>query len=221
MCIVPILSDDLRGESNYFSFAAIKQQEHTGFPGSTRLSPHKAGQPNGRGTRLRTRRSQVQAPVAPPRPVISARNRAAKRAQEGFRGTKNLVTLLDLCVSSLRRGHANLLCIVPILSDDLRGESESSQRPCKRTQVTIPCIPVRRRRAGAWGSVEQAQAVSSSGALRLLLPPPGLPRLQWHRSPSRSLGVSRLGDRLYTGTRLVAGVASACQRALGTLQKTW
>ena len=26
--------------------------------------------------------------------------------------------LLDLCVSSLRRGHANLLCIVPILTDD-------------------------------------------------------------------------------------------------------
>ena len=25
-----------------------------------------------------------------------------------------LFTLLDLCVSSLRRGHANLLCIVPI-----------------------------------------------------------------------------------------------------------
>merc|ERR1711940_456013 len=39
---------------------------------------------------------------------------------------KNLVTLLDVCVSSLRRGHANLLCIVPILSDDLRGESDSS-----------------------------------------------------------------------------------------------
>ena len=26
-------------------------------------------------------------------------------------------TLLDLCVSSLRRGRANLLCIVPILAD--------------------------------------------------------------------------------------------------------
>ena len=26
-----------------------------------------------------------------------------------------LFTLLDVCVSSLRRGHANLLCIVPIL----------------------------------------------------------------------------------------------------------
>ena len=33
---------------------------------------------------------------------------------------KKLFTLLDLCVSSLRRGHANLLCIVPILTDDLR-----------------------------------------------------------------------------------------------------
>ena len=31
-----------------------------------------------------------------------------------------LGTLLDLCVSSLRRGHANLLCTVPILSDDPR-----------------------------------------------------------------------------------------------------
>ena len=36
---------------------------------------------------------------------------------------KKLGTLLDLCVSSLRRGHANLLCIVPILSDDPRRES--------------------------------------------------------------------------------------------------
>ena len=43
--------------------------------------------------------------------------------------TKNLVTLLDLWVSSLRRGHANLLCIVPILSDDLRGESKKNGFP--------------------------------------------------------------------------------------------
>ena len=40
---------------------------------------------------------------------------------------KNLVTLLDLCVSSLRRGHANLLCIVPILTDVPRKESEDFQ----------------------------------------------------------------------------------------------
>jgi len=38
---------------------------------------------------------------------------------------KKLFTLLDLCVSSLRRGHANLLCIVPILTDDPRRESKS------------------------------------------------------------------------------------------------
>ena len=37
---------------------------------------------------------------------------------------KKLFTLLDLCVSSLRRGHANLLCIVPILTDDLRRGSD-------------------------------------------------------------------------------------------------
>ena len=36
---------------------------------------------------------------------------------------QQLFTLLDLCVSSLRRGHANLLCIVPILPDDPRRES--------------------------------------------------------------------------------------------------
>ena len=56
---------------------------------------------------------------------------AQQQQQQPSRGciscgvAKNLVTLLDLCVSSLRRGHANLLCIVPILSDDLRGESNS------------------------------------------------------------------------------------------------
>ena len=37
---------------------------------------------------------------------------------------KKCDTLLDLCVSSLRRGHANLLCIVPILTDVPRKESE-------------------------------------------------------------------------------------------------
>ena len=32
---------------------------------------------------------------------------------------------LDLCVSSLRRGHANLLCIVPILTVDSRRSTET------------------------------------------------------------------------------------------------
>ena len=40
---------------------------------------------------------------------------------------KKICTLLDLCVSSLRRGHANLLCIVPILTDVPRRESKLSQ----------------------------------------------------------------------------------------------
>ena len=36
-----------------------------------------------------------------------------------------LSILLDLCVSSLRRGRANLLCIVQILTDDPRRESQT------------------------------------------------------------------------------------------------
>ena len=42
---------------------------------------------------------------------------------------KKFGTLLDLCVSSLRRGYANLLCIVPILTDDPRRESTQLARP--------------------------------------------------------------------------------------------
>ena len=40
-----------------------------------------------------------------------------------LRTALKLLSLLDVCVSSLRRGHANLLCIVPMLTDDLRRES--------------------------------------------------------------------------------------------------
>ena len=57
------------------------------------------------------------------------------RAQEH---QKKICTLLDLCVSSLRRGHANLLCIVPILTDDPRRESK-----CTITQTAISCISAR------------------------------------------------------------------------------
>ena len=42
---------------------------------------------------------------------------------------KKLDTLPDLCVSSLRRGHANLLCIVPNLSDVPRRESTQPPPP--------------------------------------------------------------------------------------------
>ena len=49
---------------------------------------------------------------------------------------KKLCTLLDLCVSSLRRGHANLLCIVPILTDDPRRESENTEPKSRWTTGT-------------------------------------------------------------------------------------
>ena len=60
-----------------------------------------------------------------------------------------MVTLLDLCVSSLRRGHANLLCIVPILTDDPRRESDCSASRfkanafahCAMSRLTTAGIP--------------------------------------------------------------------------------
>ena len=51
---------------------------------------------------------------------------------------KKLFTLLDLCVSSLRRGLDNLLCIVPILTDDPRRESGVL---C--LTVALDCIAIR------------------------------------------------------------------------------
>ena len=60
-----------------------------------------------------------------------------------------MFTLLDLCVSSLRRGHANLLCIVPILTDDPRRESMGelakkclltlNSRSCEKPSVVTFC----------------------------------------------------------------------------------
>ena len=57
---------------------------------------------------------------------------------------KKLFTLLDLCVSSLRRGHANLLCIVPILTDDPRRESKHGIAVLRHN--TSDVIPKRKHR---------------------------------------------------------------------------
>ena len=52
-----------------------------------------------------------------------------------------LFTLLDLCVSSLHRGHANLLCIVPILTDDPRRESGAQCRSHHITAIGKHNVP--------------------------------------------------------------------------------
>ena len=61
---------------------------------------------------------------------------SATLTKTSYRWTKKLCTLLDLCVSSLRRGHANLLCIVPILTDDPRRESENTEHTSRWTTET-------------------------------------------------------------------------------------
>ena len=62
------------------------------------------------------------------------------------------VMLLDLSASSLRRGHANLLCIVPSLMDDPRRESNA-------IALIYVCVRVC---ACAWGAHAGAQASASA-----------------------------------------------------------
>ena len=52
--------------------------------------------------------------------------------------TLSFFTRLDLCVSSLRRGHANLLCVVPISTDDPRRESQRFLFCCLLTAYVEP-----------------------------------------------------------------------------------
>jgi hypothetical protein len=89
---------------------------------------------------LRVHSSRLIPPSGPVRPAfafISCLCEAAFRLVLGHRA-KKLFTLLDLCVSSLRRGHANLLCIVPILTDDPRRESNSMR--IVRQPVAMQCV---------------------------------------------------------------------------------
>ena len=48
-----------------------------------------------------------------------------------------LFTLVDLCASSLRRGHASLLCVVPVLTDAPRRESKNTNHHDKTTTDAI------------------------------------------------------------------------------------
>ena len=108
LCIVPILSDDLRGES--------KKRGFSGSSGPIEKASEVPWFRNAKPCKWR-----VQA--------------TSCAEQQSSRGQKNLVTLLDLCVSSLRRGHANLLCIVPIFADDLFQGSACS---VNRAQSSAP-----------------------------------------------------------------------------------
>ena len=75
-----------------------------------------------------------------------------------------MFTLLDLCVSSLRRGHANLLCIVPILTDDPRRESEKS---CSQLRcVPAMCKNGRRALHGPAPRCQRDQLARTVAALR-------------------------------------------------------
>ena len=72
-------------------------------------------------------------------PCAATRCAPLQAAAPGPAPAKKLFTLLDLCVSSLRRGHANLLCIVPILTDDPRRESRETRAGSHAALGTNSC----------------------------------------------------------------------------------
>ena len=76
---------------------------------------------NNNNTNTNTK-SSIHMPLGAPPRCRPSRTRPRGRAPSS-RPSNALFTLLDLCVSSSRRGHANLLCIVPILTDDPWRES--------------------------------------------------------------------------------------------------
>ena len=84
----------------------------------------------------------------------------------GPEGYKKLGTLLDLRVSSLRRGHANLLCIVPILSDDPRRESDSAAWQNIGIVTLNPAGPTRVPRGSHAGPTQAPLSLDSSAAKR-------------------------------------------------------
>ena len=87
---------------------------------------------------------------------------------------KKLFTLLDLCVSSLRRGHANLLCIVPILTDDpRRGSNCTPARAGPMTHIGLADNPWGGRGGVAsarWRSVDCSCAQQVAAAASPALP---------------------------------------------------
>ena len=65
--------------------------------------------------------------IAPPQSFLRSpqRSRGPRLGWDGagFSTVPKLFTLLDFCMSSFRRGHANIICVVPMLADDPRRES--------------------------------------------------------------------------------------------------
>ena len=127
-----------------------------------------------------------------------------------------LFTLLDVCVSSLRRGHANFLCIVPMLTynplpakkywtHDPRRESKTAAVSWELHRAKVPDGPPRcsgfpkskkrepsetpRRQGNRWQPVGLAESVARLCFQHLCLPFRPLPYLIWPITCGNSTGL--------------------------------
>jgi hypothetical protein len=139
----------------------------------------------------------------------------------GHERKKNVGPFLDLCVSSLRRGHANLLCIVPILTDVPEGTpgrvaSQSSTPPQQRRAA--PAAPPCHRRplegvvAPVGSQPCTKRAIATATPRRACGPPigPG-------RAPRPGRAASRPGPAAAPGARRGDGIETV-YRAIWNLR---
>ena len=63
-----------------------------------------------------------------------------RKEQQQSEWREQLTTLLDLCVSSKRWGHSNLLCIVPNVTGGPRRESERSMADQRKQHAAMPAV---------------------------------------------------------------------------------
>ena len=104
-----------------------------------------------------------------------------------------MITLLDLCVSSLRRGHANLLCIVPILTDDPRRESKRKAQQKSKPLPKVKTISLPSRGGLQGGPYRLHRRLNTRAWLPRAQRPPETPNGS-QRSPEAPEGSHRLPE---------------------------
>jgi hypothetical protein len=127
------------------------------------------------------------------------------------RGQKWLY-FLDLCVSSLRRGHANLLCIVPILTDDSRRRSDRTSAP------VVYIHPTHAARTALWGREKRSISRQNTAAVVTNSITTGASAAELLRDATHDGGVPRPASRSNRCCVCVRAVRNGAHADLGDLE---
>ena len=120
--------------------------------------------------------------------------------------------LLELCVSSLRRGHANLLCIVPILTDDSRRRSDRTSAP------VVYIHPTHAARTALWGREKRSISRQNTAAVVTNSITTGASAAELLRDATHDGGVPRPASRSNRCCVCVRAVRNGAHADLGDLE---